>query len=240
MRDDQKISVPSSWKAPATQRGNGAAARGLAAALLRCLLREMVLRWNLERSHILIAAGYGVYMLRVRSFSAPGVGFRAMQQVSGFLTPGMDGENLWAGLMFVAGFATLLGVITRDAMIRAAAALWLCVLWVSMGACFYLSNPRSPACVVYGVLAWAAFTRILQALEPSTSGGPGEMTMVLAQEPNVQQIGAFFQMLTWFCGFIGTLLGGAVALRTLLRKPVTPHAQSATLHGGHREGICLG
>ena len=132
--------------------------------VLSLLFRELVLRWNLERSHALIATAYGIYLPVCQTFSGPGIGFRAMNSVALAVAPGMDAESLWGSLMVLAGVGTLVGIVSGEARLRQGAAVMLALLWALMAACFYVSNPRSPACIVYAVLAWAAMTRACQAV----------------------------------------------------------------------------
>ena len=134
------------------------------------LYREMVLRWNLERSHAVIAVAYGVYIQRAQTFSGPGIAFNAMDQVARAVVPSVDAETAWGTLMILAGLSTLGGVVSRNVFTRQGSALVLSALWALMGLCFFASNARSPACVVYAVLAYAAFTRFWQARQPQHTG----------------------------------------------------------------------
>ena len=138
--------------------------------LFSILWRELVLRWNLERSHAVIATAYGFYLQHAQTFGGPGIAFRAMDKLAQTVLPGVDSETSWGSLISFAGLMTFAGIINRDQVTRKSAAIFLAMLWLVMGVCFFVSNPRSPACIVYAVLAWAAFTRFWQAAQPQLSG----------------------------------------------------------------------
>ena len=143
--------------------GNGAAARSRAAAFTLWLYRELVLRWNLERSHAAIATGYGLYLYPAQTFSsAPGT-FGTMDRVGAALVPVADPEALWGGMMIIVGVATWLGIFSENVSLRRWAGSLRAVLWVFMAVCFYVSNSRSPAWVLYSVLAWSSLTRAINA-----------------------------------------------------------------------------
>ncbi len=127
-------------------------------------LRRLLSRWGREHSHVLLACGYGLYLWIAQSFAAPknGPGLRAMSHLAQTVAPELDAEALWGSVMIGGGLLALLGLLTGQVRVRQIAAVLLAALWLLMAACFWTANPRSPGCVTYFVLAFAALTRAYQ------------------------------------------------------------------------------
>ena len=124
---------------------------------------RLFLRWDREHTHVLLAGGYGLYLWVAQSFTTtPGPGLRAMSHLAQTVAPEFDAETLWGSVMIGGGLLALLGLWTGQVRVRQIAAVLLAALWLLMAACFWTANPRSPGCVTYVVLAFAALTRACQ------------------------------------------------------------------------------
>ena len=130
--------------------------------LLR-FLGQLVLCWDLERSHILMACGFGLYLWIAQSFRGTTVpGLRAMSDLAERVAPAVDAEALWGSLMIGSGLLALLGLLTRQQRVRQISAAALAVVWWLMAACFWTANPHSPGGLTWVVFGWAAFARVFQ------------------------------------------------------------------------------
>ena len=126
-------------------------------------IHRLLLRWNREHSHVLLACGYGLYLWIAQSFATTqGPGLHAMSQLAQTVAPEFDAEALWGSVMIGSGLLALLGMLTGQTRVRQIASALLAALWLLMAACFWTANPRSPGCVTYVVLALAALTRACQ------------------------------------------------------------------------------
>lgn len=130
---------------------------------LLCLLRRhVILPWDLERSHALIALGYGVYIQLAQSFRGPGPGGRMMGRMAQAVAPELAAEAVWGSLLVLTGVLTLLGLLLGSPETRRGSALLRAAIWSLMALCFGCANPISPGGFLWGALAFSALMCALQ------------------------------------------------------------------------------